>query len=471
MMNIASTPSSPPSHDAREVARSPLRAWLTPALLLALATVPSLVGVVRLVGLAAGGASSPDNARLDAHPVPLALHIAGSTGFAVLGALQFAPHLQRRRWHRVAGRLSVILGVVGALAAMWLAIEVPASADDAPWLRGPRFAAGAGMLAYLLAGFAAGRRDVATHRAWMTRAYALALGGGTQVFTAAPYLFLCKSRSPTIYSLLLVAGWVINLAVAEWVLFAERSRRVRRAAITTLAAALVLLAARPAHAEDRARVGALLETAAEAAHDGRVRSSAEALSAGVLFAGAGVASWVTTSAPEDRSARDVVGGVLVGVGGALILGSTYTLVAPSDLERQSGAWIGELRTAGPEATDAIVREADRMLVARARAAKTERVAEGVAAFVFAALEIGGGLVLQARSDDPGLVWLGRGLVAGGAGAAILGVAHLAVRSEEERVLETWQRERALPEPPSRAPTGVRVTPQLGLGTIGLVGTF
>ena len=40
------------------------------------------------------------------------------------------------------------------------------------------------MAACIVLGFAAIRRgDVARHRAWMTRAYALALGAGTQVFT------------------------------------------------------------------------------------------------------------------------------------------------------------------------------------------------------------------------------------------------------------------------------------------------
>ena len=40
------------------------------------------------------------------------------------------------------------------------------------------------MAASIVLGFTAIRRgDVARHRAWMTRAYALALGAGTQVFT------------------------------------------------------------------------------------------------------------------------------------------------------------------------------------------------------------------------------------------------------------------------------------------------
>ena len=44
---------------------------------------------------------------------------------------------------------------------------------------------GSAMAASIVLGFAAiRRRDIPAHRAWMIRAYALALGAGTQVFTA-----------------------------------------------------------------------------------------------------------------------------------------------------------------------------------------------------------------------------------------------------------------------------------------------
>ncbi len=208
------------SHAARPRARR--RYWTVPAGLLALAALPTLFGIVRLLGFVTGRATLPDHARVAEHAWPLVLHIVGATGFAILGAFQFHAPLQRRRWHRVAGRCAVLLGIVGALTAMWLATMVPPSADDASWLRGPRFAAGASTLACLLAGFVVAARDVAAHRAWMTRAYAIALGSGTQFFTVAPYMMLAERRSETVSSVLLVAGWVINLAVAERAL---RSRK------------------------------------------------------------------------------------------------------------------------------------------------------------------------------------------------------------------------------------------------------
>ena len=67
-------------------------------------------------------------------------------------------------------------------------------------------------------GFSAIRRgDVTTHRAWMTRAYAIALAAGTQVVTLAVGSAVFGT-SVLVTDLALGAGWVVNLAVAELVI-------------------------------------------------------------------------------------------------------------------------------------------------------------------------------------------------------------------------------------------------------------
>jgi hypothetical protein len=79
-----------------------------------------------------------------------------------------------------------------------------------------RLAVGSGMAASIVLGFTAIRRgDVLLHVAWMTRAYALALGAGTQVLTQGlgQAVFGVSELST---DLTLGAGWVINLAVAEY---------------------------------------------------------------------------------------------------------------------------------------------------------------------------------------------------------------------------------------------------------------
>ena len=64
----------------------------------------------------------------------------------------------------------------------------------------------------------------------MTRAYAIGLGAGTQVLTFLPWTLAFGAPDPVMYSVLMGAGWAINLAVAEVVI----RRRARGAAHASL---------------------------------------------------------------------------------------------------------------------------------------------------------------------------------------------------------------------------------------------
>jgi hypothetical protein len=76
---------------------------------------------------------------------------------------------------------------------------------------------GSAMVGSIILGFAAiRRRDVTGHRAWMMRAYAIGLGAGTQVLTLMAGSLVVGTPSKLGEALLMGAGWVINLAVAEW---------------------------------------------------------------------------------------------------------------------------------------------------------------------------------------------------------------------------------------------------------------
>ena len=84
-------------------------------------------------------------------------------------------------------------------------------------LRVLRLVAASGMAACLVLGFAAiRRRDISAHRAWMVRAYAIGLAAGTQVFTE-PLAVALFGDGALISDLAKGAGWVVNLAVAEWI--------------------------------------------------------------------------------------------------------------------------------------------------------------------------------------------------------------------------------------------------------------
>lgn len=61
------------------------------------------------------------------------------------------------------------------------------------------------------------RRDITRHQQWMIRAYALSLGAATQIFTLG-FGQSIFGDNETGTALLTGAAWVINLAVAEWVI-------------------------------------------------------------------------------------------------------------------------------------------------------------------------------------------------------------------------------------------------------------
>lgn len=200
-----------------------------PAGLIALSLVPMVAGSARLTQLATGAAVTAENARFFDSPVPVVAHIVGSSVFLVLGALQFAPSLRRRRWHRISGRIVAPAGLVSALSALWMTLfyDMPASVTG-PGLAAVRIVLGTAMAAAIVFAFVAIRRgDVRTHSAWMTRAYAIGMGAGTQVLVFLPYTALVGTPAPLAHTLLMTAGWVINLVIAE-IVIRRRARAGRR---------------------------------------------------------------------------------------------------------------------------------------------------------------------------------------------------------------------------------------------------
>jgi uncharacterized membrane protein len=209
---------------------SPPRPWLLPAGLVLLSLVPVLAGAARVAELAGGAQATADNARFLASPLPVLVHIVGASLYCLLGAFQFAPGLRRRRpgWHRVAGRLLVPLGLAAALSGLWMTLSYPRPPIDDVLLTPIRLFFGAAMAACLVLGVTAvRRRDIASHRAWMARGYAIGLGAGTQVLTHLPWVLLAGQPSGHVRVLLMLAGWVVNLAVVEWALRRRPAKPIR----------------------------------------------------------------------------------------------------------------------------------------------------------------------------------------------------------------------------------------------------
>lgn len=214
--------------------------YLIPAALIALSLVPAIAGTGRVLQLAGDAAVTADNARFFASPLPVLLHIPSAIAYSILGALQFSPGFRRRfsGWHRASGRVLLPLGAIVALSGLWMAHFYPWPAGDGYLVYVERLVVGTLMLASLALGVDAIRqRDFAAHGAWMTRAYALALGAGTQVLTHLPwFVFLEAAPGEQARGVMMGGAWLINILVAEWAI--RRDRRPLRLADRTAAPAI-----------------------------------------------------------------------------------------------------------------------------------------------------------------------------------------------------------------------------------------
>jgi hypothetical protein len=200
-----------------------VEAWVVG--LVALSVVPLGAGWFRLQTLARGAAVTAENARFVASPAPVAVHVTAATLFGIVGAFQLAsglrggPGLKR---HRVLGPLLWVSGLLVALSGLWMTLFYPNAEGDGLALFWMRVLVGSGMIGALVLGARAiGRRDFAEHGAWMLRAYALAMGAGTQAVLLIPPMLVFGHVSMGARAVLMGSGWLLNVLVAEWRLSAK----------------------------------------------------------------------------------------------------------------------------------------------------------------------------------------------------------------------------------------------------------
>jgi uncharacterized membrane protein len=208
--------------------------WV-PFALIAVVAIPAVAGFLRLVDLAGGPLLMPANPRMTASPVPVFVHVLSAVPYAVLGAFQFSSRLRRRhpRWHRASGRVVVVLGLLVALSGLWMTLFYARQPGTGELSFLFRLTFGSALAACILLALSAIRRgDVPTHRAWMTRGYAIAVAAGTQAFTLAvgPAVF-----GPGVLTrdLSLGVAWLVNLAVAEVVIRRWATRRTPSVLLAT----------------------------------------------------------------------------------------------------------------------------------------------------------------------------------------------------------------------------------------------
>lgn len=212
----------------------PKRQWLAPAGLIVLALVPVIAGTSRLTELTLGAEITEQNARFFDSPAPVVIHIISATLYFLLGAFQFVPSLRAKpRYHRTAGRILIPAGLLAALSGLWMAVFYAYPEGDGGLLFWLRVIFGSAMVVSILLGVRSiMRREFRQHSAWMTRGYAIGVAAGTQVFTTIPWVIAFGRPDPLTASVLLGAGWVLNLIVAELVIMRRARRPLRRTATT-----------------------------------------------------------------------------------------------------------------------------------------------------------------------------------------------------------------------------------------------
>lgn len=190
------------------------------ALVLLYSFIPAVFGLLRIPELFGGPLIMPPNPRAVIDPVPISLHILGSSVFCLVGAVQFLPSLRRHRpaLHRTLGRVVAAAGCVSALTGLWMTVSyVFPDALQGPLLYGARVILSLTMFGFIAWAIVAIRsRQLAAHRAAMLRAYAIGQGASTQtaLFVIA-MIFMNTEPLGIDRDLMMIGAWIINLAVAE----------------------------------------------------------------------------------------------------------------------------------------------------------------------------------------------------------------------------------------------------------------
>jgi len=164
------------------------------------------------------------------YPVLTLIHIIPGALFMVLGPLQFSATIRARhlQWHRWSGRVYLLCSLIIGISALVMSVGMPAIGGLTQAVATTLFA--------LLFLFALGKaywhvrhREIAQHREWMIRAFAI----GLAVATIRPIigLFFATSRlsglTPDMFfGIAFWIGFVLHFLAAEaWIRWTRSLRR------------------------------------------------------------------------------------------------------------------------------------------------------------------------------------------------------------------------------------------------------
>jgi uncharacterized membrane protein len=182
------------------------------------------VGFLVLVGIAASAThylQDPYNPGFLEYPIIVALHVVLGGVYLLFASFQFVKRIRSKHpgYHRWAGRTLVSVGLVVGLTALFMGFVIPASGWQESVIIG---LFGTFFLLALLRGFAHIRAgQVAPHREWMIRAFAIALSIATMRLIFIPTLIVADPTDAQIAILSnasFAVAFVINGAMAEaWI--------------------------------------------------------------------------------------------------------------------------------------------------------------------------------------------------------------------------------------------------------------
>ena len=198
---------------------APVNGKALPAFLILTLLVPTAAGLYRAAALIWDWEWALNFAAQNVDNLPLFLHAVFGISFIVFGGLQLLPGFRARnpRWHRSAGRWTATAGILAALTGLWMTLLHP-NISTALLFYGRIVASLLWAVFILLAVRFVIQKNIAKHRAFMIRAYAIAINAGTLPFIYIPIMIVYGVAPPLIEDAIQVTGWIVNLSVAEWII-------------------------------------------------------------------------------------------------------------------------------------------------------------------------------------------------------------------------------------------------------------
>jgi len=168
------------------------------------------------------------------HETGIIVHVTAMMIGVLMGPLQFLRSFRdkHRAVHRSMGKVYLVFSSVGAAGGLYMSFFTFADAFSGVSF----FLLGAGVLtSNYMAYTAIRRRDVNTHREWMTRSFALMLAAVTLRVYVAP--LQAAFGEYTGYAIVAWVCWVPNILIAEWAIRRQRQAQPTLKASSKLAGA------------------------------------------------------------------------------------------------------------------------------------------------------------------------------------------------------------------------------------------